>query len=253
VEDRVIPELIAHRGEPESWPENSLAGYEAVLRAGARYIETDVQITADGVPILSHDPSLLKITGQDYQITKTAYPVICDLPAGYPDKFAERFSDLRITRLDEFTELLARWPGVTAFVEVKQATVEARGGVAAVDIILEQLARVVSQCVLISFDYAALIHIRGTRELPVGWVIPEWSENNRQWAEELQPDYLFCNRKRLPPETEPLWQGSWRWVVYTINTADDVLAFGNRGSDLVETNVISQLLNNPQLAGSGHD
>ena len=41
--------LIGHRGEPESWPENSLAGYRAILEAGARYIETDVQITADGV------------------------------------------------------------------------------------------------------------------------------------------------------------------------------------------------------------
>ena len=249
----MIPELIAHRGEPESWPENSLAGYEAVLRAGARYIETDVQITSDGVPVLSHDPSLLKITGQDYQLTETAYPVIRDLPAGYPDMFGERFHDLRIARLDEFARLLARWPGVTAFVEIKQATIEARGAAAAVDITLKELGGVLSQCVHISFEYAALVHIRSTRKLPVGWVIPEWSEANRQRAEGLQPDYLFCNRKRLPPEPEPLWQGPWRWAVYTINTADEVLAFGNRGSDLVETNVISQLLNDPKLAGSGHD
>ena len=27
--------LIAHRGEPENWPENSLPGYQAVLEAGA--------------------------------------------------------------------------------------------------------------------------------------------------------------------------------------------------------------------------
>ena len=35
--------LIAHRGEPETWPENSLAGFAGVLAAGARHIETDVQ------------------------------------------------------------------------------------------------------------------------------------------------------------------------------------------------------------------
>jgi glycerophosphoryl diester phosphodiesterase len=248
----MIPELIAHRGEPESWPENSLAGYEAVVRAGARYIETDVQITTDGVPVLSHDPSLLKITGQDHLITATAYPAIRDLPAGEPGRFGERFNDLRITRLDEFVDLLARWPGVMAFVEVKQATVKARGGAAAVDLILEHLTHVASQCILISFDYATLIHIRETRALPVGWVIPAWSEANRQRAEELRPDYLFCNRKRLPPDIEPLWQGQWRWAVYTINTADEVLAYGNRGMEMVETNIISQLLVDPKLAGS-HD
>jgi glycerophosphoryl diester phosphodiesterase len=202
--------------------------------------------------VLSHDPSVLKITGQDHLITATEYPAIRDLPAGDPDRFGERFYDLRIARLDEFVDLLARWPGVTAFVEVKLATVEARGGAAAVDLILEQLARVASQCILISFDYAALVHIRATRPLPVGWVIPEWSAANRQRAEKLRPDYLFCNRKRLPPDTEPLWQGSWRWAVYTINTADEVLAYGNRGMEMVETNIISQLLVDPKLAGN-HD
>jgi glycerophosphoryl diester phosphodiesterase len=252
VEGRVIPELIAHRGEPESWPENSLAGYAAVLRAGARYIETDVQITVDGIPVLSHDPSLLKITGQDHLISTTAYAAIRDLPAGEPGRFGERFNDLRIARLDEFVDLLARWPGVTAFVEFKLATVEAHGGVAAVDLILEQLDRVVSQCILISFDYDALVYIRETRALPVGWVIPEWSAANRQRAQELQPDYLFCNRKRLPPDSEPLWQGPWRWAVYTINTADEVLAYGNRGMEMVETNNISRLLVDPKLAGR-HD
>jgi glycerophosphoryl diester phosphodiesterase len=253
VEGRVIPELIAHRGEPESWPENSLAGYEAVLRAGARYIETDVQITADGIPILSHDPSLLKITGKDYPITETPYAVMRDLPAGWPARFGDLYHDLRIARLDEFAGLLAGWPGVTAFVEIKLATIEARGIPAAVEITLQELGGVMSQCVHICFEYDALVHIRETRGLPVGWVIPQWSETNRQRAEALQPEYLFCNRKRLPPEPEPLWQGPWRWTVYTINTVDEVLAYGNRGMELVETNIISELLNDPKLARHGHD
>ena len=184
----MTPELIAHRGEPASWPENSLAGYEAVLQAGARYIETDVQITADGIPVLSHDPSTLKITGQDYLIPETAYPVIRELPAGQPEMFGGRFTELRIARLDEFAGLLARWPGVTAFVELKLATVEARGGAAALDILLEQLAPVVSQCIFISFDHDTVKHVREACKLPAGWVIPEWSVYNRRRAEALQPE-----------------------------------------------------------------
>ena len=55
--------LVAHRGQPQSYPENSLAGFEHALQAGASYVETDVQITSDGVPVLSHDANLLEISG----------------------------------------------------------------------------------------------------------------------------------------------------------------------------------------------
>ena len=57
--------LIGHRGEPGTWPENSLLGFQSVLEAGACYIETDIQITADGIAVLSHDPSALKICGKE--------------------------------------------------------------------------------------------------------------------------------------------------------------------------------------------
>jgi len=245
----VIPELIAHRGEPESWPENSLTGYAAVLEAGARYIETDVQITADGIPVLSHDPSTLKITGRDFPIPETAYAEIRDLPAGWPEGFGERFSALRIARLDAFAELLGRYPGAVAFVEIKQATIEARGAGAAVDLALETLAGVLSQCVLISFDFDALTHARTCAGLPVGWVLPDWNDSNRRRAEALQPEYLFCNRKRLPPADAPLWPGAWRWAVYTLDTAEEVLAYGRRGMALAETNGIRRLLQDPALSG----
>lgn len=245
--------LIGHRGEPESYPENSLAGYSAILAAGARYIETDVQLTADGVPVLSHDPSLLRITGQDREITATRYGDIRDLPAGYPSRFGERFTDLRINRLEELAELLAGYPSATAFIELKEASLKAHGAAQVVDRILETLAAVLPQCILISFELAALLHTREVSTLPVGWVLPEWSQYNHHRARSLSPEYLLCNRKRLPPPGEPLWEGPWRWIVYTVDRAREVLEFGERGIDMVETNVIRQLLHDPQLNGSGGD
>ena len=119
--------LIAHRGEPETWPENSLVGYAAVLSAGARYIETDVQITADGIPILSHDPTLLKITGQDLAVTETGYETLRSLPAGYPERFGDKYRELRLARLDQLVELLQQWPEANAFVEIKRASILAHG------------------------------------------------------------------------------------------------------------------------------
>jgi len=52
--------LVAHRGQPLSFPENSLEGFSHVLKTGGQYLETDVHITSDGIPVLSHDANLLK-------------------------------------------------------------------------------------------------------------------------------------------------------------------------------------------------
>jgi len=234
--------LIGHRGEPDSWPENSLAGFEAVLSAGARYIETDVQLTADSIPVLSHDPSLLRVTGQDLVITATAYDTIRAIPAGYPEVFGDSYQDFRITRLDEFVELLQQWPRAKAFVEIKHASIIAHGEAHVVDTVMNTIGPVATQCMLISFDYDALVYTRKHYRIPIGWVLPEWSAASRTRAVHLGPEYLFCNRKRLPAASEPLWQGPWQWAIYTINNAGEANAYLQRGSHLIETNAIRRLM-----------
>jgi len=243
--------LIGHRGEPSSYPENSLVGFEAVLHAGAAYIETDVQLSADGVPMLSHDPDVVKLTGQDYVVMQTDYATLSRLSAGYPERFGTRFADSRLARLGELAALLKRWPLARALVEVKQDSIEAFGAERVMSVILEELREVIAQCIIISFQQEPLICTRETSRLPIGWVLPEWSDNTRAAATQLRPEYLICSRKRLPLEPEPLWPGPWTWVVYTVNTAADALALRKRGVDLLETDVIRELLRDTGLAGDG--
>ena len=244
--------LIAHRGEPETWPENSLAGFAGVLAAGARHIETDVQLTRDGVAVLSHDPSLDRMTGHDLVIATSDYAAMRDLPAGEPDRFGIRFAALRLARLEEFTALLQQWPQANAFVEIKPASIAAHGIETVVNKVLQLLGPVLSQCTLISFDLAALAYTRTQTQLPIGWVIPEWTPANQELATVLAPQYLFCNRKRLPPADEPLWPGDWHWVVYTVNEATEIAQFTARGIHMLETNNISALLADPRVSGAGH-
>jgi glycerophosphoryl diester phosphodiesterase len=234
--------LIGHRGEPDTWPENSLLGFQSVLEAGARLIETDVQITADGIAILSHDPSASRVTGTDLQITTTDYKSLRALPAGYPERFGDQYRNLHITRLEELVDLLQQWPDTRVFIEIKQASIDAHGTHKVVETVLDIINPVVPQCILISFDYDTLVHARQHCQLPIGWVLREWSSDSKDRALKLAPDYLFCNRKRLPAGSEPLWQGPWQWVVYTINVASEVDSFLQRGIQLIETNVIRQLL-----------
>lgn len=51
-------DLQGHRGARGLAPENTLAGFERALAVGVTTLELDVVITADGVPVISHDTVL---------------------------------------------------------------------------------------------------------------------------------------------------------------------------------------------------
>ncbi|MEE8422822.1 MAG: glycerophosphodiester phosphodiesterase [Dehalococcoidia bacterium] len=55
--------VISHRTNMGTMPENTLAGIHAAINDGADAIEVDVRATADGVPVLLHDSSLERTTG----------------------------------------------------------------------------------------------------------------------------------------------------------------------------------------------
>lgn len=52
------PLIISHRGLTPGARENTLEGITRALASGADAVEVDVRITADGIPILHHDPEL---------------------------------------------------------------------------------------------------------------------------------------------------------------------------------------------------
>ncbi len=51
-------ELSGHRGARGLWPENTLAGFAGALRLGVDALEFDVVLSADGVPVVTHDLTL---------------------------------------------------------------------------------------------------------------------------------------------------------------------------------------------------
>lgn len=59
------PSVVAHRGGAALWPENTLGAFRAVHeRFGGRglWIELDVRLAADGVPVVLHDARLERTT-----------------------------------------------------------------------------------------------------------------------------------------------------------------------------------------------
>ena len=107
-------------------------------------------------------------------------------------------------------------------------------GLKAVDLVLAQLNRIHSQAVLISYDYDALAYGRKKdAELRVGWVLPEWSDENRILAQELEPDFLFVDEEFCPDEKSDIWQGEWQWVAYTINDKKQVAHFAGLAIEIM--------------------
>lgn len=60
-----LPKVIGHRGAMAYAPENTLEGFREARRRGATWVEIDVKLTADNVPILMHDDSLKRTMGVD--------------------------------------------------------------------------------------------------------------------------------------------------------------------------------------------
>jgi glycerophosphoryl diester phosphodiesterase len=57
-----FPLIVAHRGAPSTHPENTLPSFEAAIGLGARIVELDVRVSADGVPVVMHDPTVDRTT-----------------------------------------------------------------------------------------------------------------------------------------------------------------------------------------------
>ena len=60
-------DLQSHRGGRGLMPENTLAAFRHALEMGVTTLELDIAITADGVPVISHEPALNPVLTRDAQ------------------------------------------------------------------------------------------------------------------------------------------------------------------------------------------
>ena len=121
------PVLIAHRGYSGRYPENTLLAYQAAYQHGARYMELDLQLTADRVPVLHHDTSLMRMAGVDADIRDTKVKHFKAMRGSYPQRFEVEFSDNEFTTFKRYCKWLRRHDDVTTFVEIKQESIERFG------------------------------------------------------------------------------------------------------------------------------
>lgn len=101
-----IPKVIGHRGAKAYAPENTIASIETAASLGVQWVELDVKLTRDNVPIIFHDEELDRTTSGTGLVAQTNYEDLRDLDAG--SWFGDSFSNVRIPTLEEAVDILLK-------------------------------------------------------------------------------------------------------------------------------------------------
>jgi glycerophosphoryl diester phosphodiesterase len=102
---------MAHRGGAIEHLENTMPAFQACVDMGYRYLETDVQVSADGVLAVFHDPTLERVTDRTGRIDQLPWSEISSARIGGREP---------ILRLED---LLGAWPDVRFNLDIKAAGV----------------------------------------------------------------------------------------------------------------------------------
>jgi len=101
------PIAFAHRGGASDAPENTMAAFEYAVNLGYRYVETDVQVTSDGVLLAFHDFNLNRTCGVDRQVSEMTW---AEVSAARVDGVAP---------IPTLEELLGTWPELRVNIDCK--------------------------------------------------------------------------------------------------------------------------------------
>lgn len=111
------PALIAgHRGDRSVAPENTLPALQSALGGTMVYVETDIRLSADGVPVLIHDATVDRTTDGTGKVSDLTLADLQALDAG--SWFSPAFAHTRIPTLESFLVLL-RDSNKKAMIELK--------------------------------------------------------------------------------------------------------------------------------------
>jgi glycerophosphoryl diester phosphodiesterase len=100
--------IFAHRGSTEGGAfENTLEAFRFALDSGVRYLETDVQVTSDGVAVLFHDDDLQRVAGIRSKVSDLSFMQLRAIEM--PGK----------SQIPTLAEALARFPNAKWNIDIK--------------------------------------------------------------------------------------------------------------------------------------
>ncbi|MFC6671706.1 glycerophosphodiester phosphodiesterase family protein [Marinobacterium aestuariivivens] len=230
--------LVAHRGYAARYPENTLKAVREALEAGARFVEVDIQLTADREPVLFHDGTLQRLCGEPGAIHCMKAERLAALRSHYPGRFGLRFTDEPIARLAQLTELILANPAAEFFIELKPEAIGHFGRDEVLQAVTAELEPCRRQCILISYD-REILRLAAAAGWRIGAVEKRWpSPGDRQYRS-LAPEFLFVDFRDLPNGSLKL--DGVRLAVFEVAEPGLARALMARGVELVETFEIGEM------------
>ena len=100
------PILLAHRGDKDHAPENTLPSFAQAIQKGADGVELDAKLTADGHVIVIHDATVNRTTDGSGKIQSFTLDAIRKLDAG--SWFDKSFAGTQVPLLEDVFETVGR-------------------------------------------------------------------------------------------------------------------------------------------------
>ncbi len=241
MQDHNMPAIVAHRGASGHAPENTLAAIELAAQAGATWIEIDVNVSRDGVPVLHHDDGLERCTNGTGLVIEHDLLELQKLDSG--SWFHRDFEGEPVATLQQCLDLCdALSLGIN--LEIKPCS---GWEVPTTTCIAEVLNRgeYAIPLLISSFSHLALVEARKQlAHIPRSALFlvapPDWQSLTKQT--EASNIHLHANSLLTAQAVESFHQQGLGVYCYTVNTtelADDIF---QRGVDGIFTNYPATLL-----------
>lgn len=193
------PKVIGHRGAAAYAPENTLESIHTAADIGVEWVELDVKLTKDDVPILFHDETLERTTNGSGAVKDKTYQELKELLAGV--NFSEGFTTAFIPTLEDAIDALIE-RGLGLNLEIKAcAGREKETAEVALDV-LAQYWDDHDRLLISSFSY---ISMEAALDIAPDWhrgfLLPaEWPENWQEAAKYLDPSTINLNGNTVTQE-----------------------------------------------------
>ena len=234
---------IAHRGLSGLYPENTMLAFEKAIEVGCDGIETDVQLTKDGVAIICHDEELDRTTTGKGLLCNYTYDELMQLDAGI--KFGEEFRGLKLPTLEEFLAYVCD-KDIIINLEIKNSIIHYEN-IEDITYSLIKKYNMQDKVIVSTFDHYSIKKcLRLDKNIKTGvlyWdcIYEPYNYVNMLGADALHPEYHSVTKEIVEKA-----HGNYLDVnVYTVNSKEDMKKMINLGVDGIITNypnILKELL-----------
>lgn len=238
------PQIIGHRGAADYAPENTRESILTAADMGATWVEVDVKLTKDGIPIIFHDDLLDRTTNGAGAVADTLYEDIKDMDAG--SWFGASFAGTRILTLVEFLDILED-KGLSANIEIKPCPGREKE---TAEVVMDYLTRCWDEpdrILISSFSHVSLeVAMEMADYYPRGFLLDDvWPENWQDVAEHLDVSVVSFNGNTVTREdVEDAIDFGKPVLAYTINDAQKARQLQGWGVDGFFTDAPDVLMGN---------